>query len=113
MGDSDLVDLCLRAHVELDESRLVQLLPQLHLQPKVVVEVEAHLVICAVEVVVRVVHVVGGHEAVRAHLVAGVHSSQQHRGPRRRTVHVGDPLKGSRPEEPVSEITDEIRMIHL
>lgn len=55
-------------HVEPHEAGLVQLLPQIHLHPQVVVDEEAHLMVAAVVVVVRVVLIVGGHEAVRAHL---------------------------------------------
>lgn len=46
----------------------MQLLPQVHLHAQVVVDEEAHLAVGAVKVVVRVVYVVGRHEAVRAHL---------------------------------------------
>lgn len=96
------------AHVEPYQACFVQLLPQIHLHPKVVVGVEGHWPVGGVKVVVRVVLVVGGHEAVRAHLqgrtadrsvichphqtntaevtrgylVAGVQGSQQHDGPR-------------------------------
>lgn len=55
-------------HVESYEAGLVQLLPQSHLQPQVVVDVEAHRVVGAVVVVVRVVLIVWGHEAICAHL---------------------------------------------
>lgn len=55
-------------HVQPDEARLVQLLPQTHFHPQVVVDVEAHLMVAGVVVVVRVVLIVRGHEAVRVHL---------------------------------------------
>lgn len=58
----------LLAHVELQESRLVQVLPQDHLHAQVVVDEEAHPMVGAVKVVVRVALVVGRHEAVRTHL---------------------------------------------
>lgn len=46
----------------------MQLLPQVHLHAQVMVDKEAHWVVAAVKVVVRVVTVVGGHEAIGAHL---------------------------------------------
>lgn len=65
---SFLVDVNSLVHVESYEARLVQLLPQSHFHAQVVVDVEAHRVVGAVVVVVRVVLIVWGHEAVRAHL---------------------------------------------
>lgn len=56
------------AHVEADEARLVQPLPQSHLHLEVVVDVEHHRMVALVVVVVRVLLVVWGHEAVCAHL---------------------------------------------
>lgn len=46
----------------------MQPLPQVHLHAQVMVDIEAHRVVFAVKVVVRVVIVVGGHEAIGAHL---------------------------------------------
>lgn len=77
---SSLVDLNSLVHVELYEPRLVQLLPQSHFHTQVVVDEEAHRVVASVVVVVRVVLIVRGHEAVCAHLVTSVQRSQQHRG---------------------------------
>lgn len=65
---SFLVDVNSLVHVESYEARLVQLLPQIHFHAQVVVGVEAHRVVGVVVVVVRVVLIVWGHEAVRAHL---------------------------------------------
>lgn len=79
-GNSSCADRMTRSlvHVESYEARLVQLLPQGHLHMQVVVDEEAHWVVVVVVVVVRVVLIVWCHEAIRAHLVAGVQSSQQH-----------------------------------
>lgn len=72
---SFLVDLNSLVHVQPYEARLVQLLPQSHLHPQVVVDEEAHRMVAAVVVVVRVVLIVWGHEAVRAHL----HQQRKHK----------------------------------
>lgn len=56
------------AHVQSDEARLVQPLPQSHLHLEVMVDVEDHWMVVPVVVVVRVLHVVWGHEAIHAHL---------------------------------------------
>lgn len=56
------------AHVEADEACLVQPLPQSHLHLEVMVDVEHHRMVVLVVVMVRVLPVVWGHEAVRAHL---------------------------------------------
>lgn len=46
----------------------MQLLPQVHLHAQVVVGIEDHRVEASVKVMVRVVLVVGGHEAIGTHL---------------------------------------------
>lgn len=72
---SFLDDLNSLVHVQSYEAGLVQLLPQRHLHPQVMVDVEAHRVVGAVVVVVRVVLIVWGHEAVCAHL----HQQRRHK----------------------------------
>lgn len=62
-------------HVQSYEARLVQLLPQSHFHTQVVVDEEAHWMIAVVVVVVRVVVIVWGHEAVRTHL----HQQRKHK----------------------------------
>lgn len=57
-------------HVEIDEASLVQLLPHLQLQLHVVVDVEDQAMEALVVVVVRVVLIIGGDEAIRIHLEA-------------------------------------------
>lgn len=56
------------AHVEIYQARFVQLLPQFHLQPKVMVGKEGYWMVLGVKVVIRVVPVVRGHEAICIHL---------------------------------------------
>lgn len=56
------------ARVQSDEACLVQPLPQSHFHLEVMVDVEDHWVVVPVVVVVRVLLVVWGHEAVDAHL---------------------------------------------
>lgn len=67
-GRDPLLDLDSPVPVEPYEAFLVQLLPQRHLHPQVVVDEEAHRAVAFVVVVVRVLPVVRRHEAVRAHL---------------------------------------------
>lgn len=111
---SFLVDVNSLVHVESYEARLVQLLPQSHFHAQVVVDVEAHRVVGAVVVVVRVVLIVWGHEAVRAHLVTGVQRSQQHDSSCGRTVNVlVFCIQSVRSQESVSEVTDEVWVVHL
>lgn len=101
-------------HVELDESRLVQLLPQDHLHPHVVVDVEDEPVEEFVVVVVGVFTVVWSYEAVRAHLVTGVQRSQKHHSSCGRTVRgLKFALHDSGVQESVSGVSDEIGVIHL
>lgn len=71
----------------------MQLLPQSHLHPQVVVDEEAHRMVGVVVVVVRVVLVVWGHEAVCAHL----HQQRRHKS-RRQSSDFGPPA--SRPLQP-------------
>lgn len=67
-------ELASLAHVELDEACLVQPLPQSLFHLEVMVDVEDHWVVVLVVVVVRVLHVVWGHEAVHAHLRHNTHT---------------------------------------
>lgn len=63
--------LCLRwhlAHVQSNEFALMQLLPELQLQEEVVVGVELHSLEGPIVIVVGVLLVIGGHEAIGADL---------------------------------------------
>ncbi len=62
----------------------MQLLPQSHFHAQVVVDVEAHWVIVAVVVVVRVVLIVRGHEAVCIHL----HQQRKHKSQSQNIKHI-------------------------
>lgn len=74
---SCLVGLNSLVHVQLYETSLVQLLPQAHFHTQVVVDEEAHWVVAGVVVVVRVVLIVRGHEAVCAHLQSTKETQKQ------------------------------------
>lgn len=65
------------AHVQSDEACLVQPLPQSHFQPEVMVDIEADWMVVVVVVVVRVLYVVWGHEAVCAHLQQHTHTQRE------------------------------------
>ena len=70
-----------RSHEQPHEASLVQLLPQRQLQAELVVGVEYHPVVGFVKVVVRVLAIVGRHEAIGADL----HGKDDHK-PQRRSI---------------------------